>query len=63
MFDHSSKSAGIQQFQLGNNEVHDPDGFYDYTKTNAVDRKDMLRMGKPQEMRVCSIALAVLEMF
>ena len=42
----------MQQFQLGDDENYDQDGLYDYTKTNAADRRDMLRMGKPQEMRV-----------
>lgn len=53
----SQKSAGIQHFQIGDDETYDHDGIYDHTKTNAADRKDMYRMGKPQEMRV-SIVLS-----
>ena len=51
MSHNSHKSAGIQHFQI-EDEGYDNDGLYDYTKTNAADKKDMLRMGKPQEMRV-----------
>ena len=40
--------------QYGNYEMSsgEDESFYDKKKTNADDRRDMLRMNKPQEMRV-----------
>lgn len=51
---HSSQKSAhrIQDYEM--DTMGDEEHFYDSKKTNADDRRDMLRMGKPQEMRVRS---------
>lgn len=52
---HSSQKSAhrYHDFEMGGgNGFPEDEAFYDKKKTNADDRKDMLRMGKPQEMRV-----------
>lgn len=51
----SQKSAHhYHNFEMGNgNGFPEDEAFYNKKKTNADDRRDMLRMNKPQEMRVC----------
>lgn len=52
--DSSQKSAHqIHDFETGHgNGFPEDQAFYDRKKTNADDRRDMMRMNKPQEMRV-----------
>ena len=52
---HSSQKSAHQyhDFEMGNgNGFAEDEAFYDAKKTNSDDRRDMLRMNKPQEMRV-----------
>lgn len=52
---HSSQKSAhqIHDFEMGNGTGFPEDAaFYDGKKTNADDRRDMMRMNKPQEMRV-----------
>lgn len=46
------KAAEARHFQLGEEDSYEQHELYNYTKTNEADRRDMFRMGKPQEMRV-----------
>lgn len=50
----SQKSAhAYQDFEIGHGNGFPEDAaFYAGKKTNADDRRDMMRMNKPQEMRV-----------
>jgi hypothetical protein len=43
------KSEGVRATRVGVEYDHDP---YDSAKSTSADRRDMARMGKPQEMRV-----------
>lgn len=51
---HSTQKSVHQyhDFEMGGNGFPEDDAFYNKKKTNADDRRDMARMGKPQEMRV-----------
>lgn len=52
---HSSQKSAhqIHDFEMGHgNGFPEDQDFYDKKKTNADDRRDMMRMNKPQEMRV-----------
>lgn len=52
---HSSQKSAhhYNDFEMGNgNGFTEDETFYDKKKTNSDDRRDMARMGKPQEMRV-----------
>ena len=50
----SAKSAHqIHDFEVGGgNGFPEDQAFFDEKKTNADDRRDMMRMNKPQELRV-----------
>lgn len=52
---HSTQKSAHQysDFEMGQgNGFPEDDTFYNKKKTNADDRRDMMRMNKPQEMRV-----------
>jgi hypothetical protein len=53
--DDSEKHSGVQSTYIGVGHANDP---YDSAKSNAADRRDMARMGKPQEMRVSELKTA-----
>ena len=53
--DHSQKSAYVQNFQIGGEDYLDDGDFQDAKKGTPTDRRDMARMNKPQEMRVCPL--------
>lgn len=53
---HSSQKSAHQyhDFEMGpGNGFPEDDELYRKKKTGADDRRDMMRMNKPQEMRVC----------
>lgn len=49
---HPSKTAETYNFQIDNGDQFDDFDGADNRKSNAADRRDMARMGKPQEMKV-----------
>ena len=53
--DDSEKHRGVQSAYIDVGQASDP---YDSAKSNAADRRDMARMGKPQEMRVSASEVA-----
>jgi len=49
--DHPSKTVEVNNFQLETGDPFD-DADYDARKSTSADKRDMARMGKPQEMKV-----------
>lgn len=50
MMNHDEKTVEVSDLPLGHGNILESENYRDEHKSNAADRRDMLRMGKTQEM-------------